>query len=235
MYKGLYDIFSHWFHEGKGQVWFYSDPHFGDDEMKYIRKNYIGDEEQIKRINSKLGKWDTLVILGDIGDINLVSKLKGYKVLIQGNHDTGANNYRKQRLLVKGNPNRCPKCNKSVVYMQDERDTAWCSSCGWVSPREDRYMDTGLFDEVYEGTLLISPKVLLSHEPVDYPYAYNIHGHDHSGWYSGSNHLNVCAEWINYTPICWKQIQKSGVLKSIPDIHRLTIDKASNKINKEIV
>lgn len=182
MYKGLYDIFSHWFHEGKGQVWFYSDPHFGDDEMKYIRKNYIGDEEQVKRINSKLGKWDTLVILGDIGDINFVPKLKGYKVLIQGNHDTGATNYK------------------------------------------------NIFDEVYEGTLLISPKVLLSHEPIDYPYAYNIHGHDHSGWYSGNSHLNVCAEWIDYTPICWKQIQKSGVLKSIPDIHRLTIDNASNKI-----
>ena len=40
MIKGLYDNFVHWFHGGKGQVWFYSDPPFADDEMKYIRKNY---------------------------------------------------------------------------------------------------------------------------------------------------------------------------------------------------
>ena len=54
MYKGLYDCFKHWFHGG--QVYFYSDPHFSDAEMQYLRKNYIGDDEQIKRINAKIGK-----------------------------------------------------------------------------------------------------------------------------------------------------------------------------------
>lgn len=32
MYKHLYDSFSHWYN--KGSVYFYSDPHFNDDEMK---------------------------------------------------------------------------------------------------------------------------------------------------------------------------------------------------------
>ena len=187
MYKGLYDQFAHWFHEGKGQVYFYSDPHFADEEMKYIRKNYIGDEEQIKRINSKIGKYDTLVILGDVGDVEWVKKLRGYKVLIMGNHDAGASNYKPY------------------------------------------------FDEVYEGALIVSEKLILSHEPIDFPYALNIHGHDHSNWSKTDNmHWNMCAEHINYTPICLKQIIESGKLKNISTIHRETIDEATRKKQKKI-
>ena len=52
MEKHLYDIFANKYYRG-GTIYFYSDPHFGDEEMKYIRKNYIGDEEQIKRINMR--------------------------------------------------------------------------------------------------------------------------------------------------------------------------------------
>lgn len=180
MYKGLYDQFAHWFHDGKGTIYFYSDPHFADDEMKYLRADYIGDEEQVKRINSKIGKYDTLVILGDIGDVEWVRKLRGYKVLVMGNHDTGASNY------------------------------------------------TPYFDEVYEGALIISEKLILSHEPINFPYAFNIHGHDHSQWFKSDNmHLNVCAELINYTPIPLKSIIESGALKEIPNIHRETIDRAT--------
>ena len=182
MVKHLYDSFAHWYERG-GNVWFYSDPHFSDEEMVHIRKNYIGDEEQIKRINSKITNRDTLIILGDIGNVEMIKKLRGYKVLIKGNHDAGAQNYK------------------------------------------------DYFDEIYEGCLMISPKIILSHEPVGFfPYALNIHGHDHSGWFQvTARHINCCAEHINYTPICLKHIVKTGVLKPIPDIHRDTIDKASKK------
>ena len=60
-------IFNSWFsYPVKGNIWFYSDPHFGDQQMQEIR--HISDEEQIKRINCKVGKCDVLVILGDVGD-----------------------------------------------------------------------------------------------------------------------------------------------------------------------
>lgn len=194
MYKWLYDNFSHWFHDNRGQVWFYSDPHFADDEMKYLRTNYIGDDEQIQRINSKVGKWDTLVILGDVGDTEFVKKLRGYKVLVMGNHDSGASNY------------------KRSLY-----------DSGFIH-------DNHLFDEVYEGPLFISDKLLLSHEPIDFPYALNIHGHDHSSWYPDDPlHLNVCAEHIDYTPVSLKSIATSGRLKQIPTIHRDTIDRATDR------
>lgn len=93
MIKGLYNIFGHWYRGGT--IYLYSDPHFGDEEMKSIRLNYIGDDEQVARINSKVGKKDTIIFLGDIGDIEYIKQIRGYKVLIMGNHDTGETNYNK--------------------------------------------------------------------------------------------------------------------------------------------
>ena len=211
--KHLYPCFQHW----PGTIWFYSDPHFNDEQLKQYRNN-ITAEEQVKRINSKVGKNGTIVFLGDIGDLEFVKKLKGYKVLIMGNHEKGASNY------IKNDGNK-------------------------------------LFDEVYDGTLQIASNIILSHEPVDYQYCLNIHGHDHAGAdfkkYAVKNsraqiapdkmidkyleaiksnklkRLNVCAECINYTPINIEKIIKSGILHSIIDVHRETIDGATlRKLSK---
>lgn len=182
--KWLYKCFDHWFRGG--QVYFYSDPHFGDDEMVYLRKNYIGDEEQVKRINAKIGKSDTLILLGDIGDKSWLSKIRGYKVLITGNHDSGQETFRE--------------------YV----------------------------NEVYDGILTISKNIVLSHEPIDVKYALNIHGHDHALWYpADALHINMCAEHIGYTPVSLKNIVLSGMLKGIPNIHRETIDTATENRRKK--
>lgn len=206
MYKNIYDIFRHWYHGGS--IYFYSDPHFGDEEMKTIRRNYIGDEEQVRRINSKVGKNDTIIFLGDIGDIEVVKKIRGYKVLILGNHDKGATGYK--------------RIHQDVITTEDEH----------LPIRVDNY----LFDEVYEGMLMISDKIILSHEPVNFPFAYNIHGHTHgSPKFPDSMHCNVCAEAIDYMPVSLKEIVNSGVLKNVPNIHRECIDKATERkidINK---
>ena len=85
----VYEIFKEkWFNQS---VWLYSDPHFSEATV-----NYPTDEEQIKNINSCVGRKDTLIILGDVGNVECVKQLRGYKVLIMGNHDTGASNYKKQ-------------------------------------------------------------------------------------------------------------------------------------------
>ena len=180
MIKGLYNSFAERWYRG-GSVWFYSDPHFGDEEMKHLRKNYISDDEQVKRINSKLGKNDTIIFLGDIGDTSFMKKIKGYKVLVMGNHDAGRSNYEP------------------------------------------------FFNEIYEGILIIGPKIVLSHEPIDMRFCFNIHGHDHSGCLKDKNHLNVCAEHIDYTPISLTKLIKEGRFKDIEDIHRITIDKQAAK------
>lgn len=205
MKKHLYDIFADRWWRG-GNIWFYSDPHFGDPEMAQIRKDYISDEEQVRRINAKVGKHDTLIILGDVGNTELVQKLRGYKVLIMGNHDAGASNYQRKVKLFPDNENG--EIEIDLHFFRAE--------------------DNHLFDEVYEGALMISPKIILSHEPIPHlpDWLFNIHGHDHSNWFTGSRHLNCCAEHINYTPISLTSIIKDGLLKDVEDIHRITIDGA---------
>lgn len=218
MYKNLYDKFVGWFNEG--QVFFYSDPHFGDEEIREVRKDHPSDEELIKRINAKVGKNDTIVILGDIGDVECVKKIRGYKVLVMGNHDKGASNYIKiEEVLAK----------EDVVeeFGDNIEEQGWKKVKGvpMLENKDFYYYNNHLFDEVYEGPLFISDRILLSHEPILFPWALNIHGHDHSNTqYNDEFHLNVCAEIIDYTPVSLKEIITSGKLRDIKDFHRATID-----------
>ena len=92
MIEGLYKCFDHW--HKQGTVWLYSDTHFNEDEDLHVPfSNRPSAEEQIKMINSKVGRKDTLILLGDVGDIECAQQLRGYKILIKGNHDGGLSNY----------------------------------------------------------------------------------------------------------------------------------------------
>ena len=182
---GLYKFCDEW--HKTGTVWLYSDPHFGDPDLP----NRPSADEQVKMINAKCGKNDTLILLGDVGDLSYVPKLRArYKVLVMGNHDAGRTNY--------------------------ERKV------------DENGVDNRLFDEVYEGVLVIAEKLILSHEPVDVPWAFNIHGHVHAtaGRKNDKRHFNCCADAINFTPINFNQWMKQGYLSRIETIHRQTIDSA---------
>lgn len=179
--SGVYEIFNkRWCDQ---TVWVFSDTHFGDKDLRAGVPNRPSDEELVKMINSKVGRKDTLILLGDVGDVEYAKQLRGYKVLIAGNHDAGMSNY-------------------------DE-----------------------VFDEVYPGALIIGEKLILSHEPVEIPWMFNIHGHDHKGALR-KNHLNACADVVGYLPINLNQFLKSGPLSKVNSIHRQTIDKATERKKK---
>lgn len=231
MINTLYSPFRKW--TEKGTLWIYSDPHFSDPEMVGLRKNYIGDEEQIARINSKVGKNDTIIFLGDIGNEEMIRKIRGYKILIMGNHDKGASKYK--RVVARTTLDR-------DLYTKDEAyDIASKRYPGWKIDIHEDYCvnsapydlwlvkaDNGLFDEVYEGPLFIAEKLILSHEPIDLPFAFNIHGHEHC-YINRDRHLNVCAEHINYYPVNVNRLFKNGLFSGVDSIHRITIDRAVNK------
>lgn len=84
---GVYKIFNdRWCNQ---TVWIISDPHFGDEDLRAGMPNRPSDDELVQHINAKVGRKDTLICLGDVGDIEFAKKLRGYKVLICGNHDVG--------------------------------------------------------------------------------------------------------------------------------------------------
>lgn len=227
MKQNLYDSFAERWLQG-GTVFFYSDPHFGDSELNPNRKNYPGDEEQVKLINSKIGKKDTIIFLGDIGDMSYIQKIRGRKILIMGNHDAGASNYTRKVVNLGSYDKYVEKYGKPT------------DKCFYRCSDGNLYYDNHYFDEVYEGILVISDKILLSHEPVNCPHLmFNIHGHVHSmpgNRQNFINSLNVCAENIDYTPVSLTSIVKSGLLSNVPNIHRITIDNATKRKNsKKIV
>lgn len=180
---GVYEIFlDKW--DGLQTCWIISDTHFGDKDLKQGIHNRPSDDELVKLINSKVGRKDVLWVLGDCGDIEYVKKLKGYKILVAGNHDKNLTAYKE------------------------------------------------VFNMVFSGPVMLGPKLILSHEPVDIPWAFNIHGHCHTDRKSDKRHLNVCSDVINYTPINFNQFMKSGALAHIDTIHRQTINIADGRAKK---
>ena len=200
----LYPCFKHWLEFNN--IFLLSDPHFNDPEMVHLRKNYISDEEQVKRINAKVGKKDLLICLGDVGDISFVSKLRaGYKVLIKGNHDDKGDDFYKRGKYVQCDFN----CDTHEL--------------------EEKYIDNHLFDEVYSGPVWIAEKILLSHERIDLPFAFNIYGHHHGDPINNDHLMCLCAEHIDYTPVSLIKLIKDGTFSKVDDIHRMTIDRATEK------
>ena len=244
MLNNLYEIFKRWTYTdgvNKNAVFVYSDPHFRDEEVKAIRKNYIGDEEQLKRINKTIGKNDTIIFLGDIGDVEFIKRVKGYKVLIMGNHDKGASNYKRvsdYQEYYYDDKNSEEFKNITLNKIKEFTDYGYIDKVCSEGRRivHKLTLDNHLFDEVYEGPLMVNDRLILSHEPIEGlpKYLFNIHGHDHSGWFTSPQHFNVCAENINYTPVNLLSLLKKGLLKNIDSIHRCTIDTAIDRKRKRI-
>jgi calcineurin-like phosphoesterase family protein len=234
MLPGIYDMFAQ---KWDGQtVWIYSDPHFSDMDLECSIKNRPSDDEQIRRINAKCGRKDTLIILGDVGNIDCVRRLRAaHKVLIMGNHDSGATNYKRMQETKKFDINIPLNMVKEIMA---DKYPGWrieIDECYDVSHAPFHYWmavaDNMLFDEVYEGALIVGEKLILSHEPVDIPWLYNIHGHDHAGT-KRPNHMNVCSDVIGYEPMNFNQFLKAGHMSKIQTIHRETIDKATDRKKK---
>ena len=86
MIQTLYEPFRHW--SDGGSVFILSDLHFADADCKLMDSDWISPEEQIDIINKMVGKNDTFVCLGDVGNPKYIPMINaGKKILLLGNHD----------------------------------------------------------------------------------------------------------------------------------------------------
>lgn len=237
MIEGLYEPFQHWGASGTCHI--ISDTHFDDPDLIHAYADRPSAEEQVKRINAKCGRADTLIILGDVGDISYVRQLRAkYKILVMGNHDSGASNYKRQIFRERFDKGLFqkhealdemkrlyPDCSYSIMDSYDYLNNFPC----WEVRADNR-----LFDQVYTGVLVIGEKLMLSHEPIKgCDWCMNIHGHDHSRSHKNDiYHFNVCADVIGYEPINFNKWMKEGHLAPIVSIHRDTIDNATARAKK---
>lgn len=242
MISMLYDCFKKW--SVGGSIYIISDPHFRDSNITVMNAKWISPEEHIKKIKQKVHKNDTLICLGDCGDLDYIKQLKGYKVLIKGNHDDRGDSYYKKKIEKKiydadeYSPNiiynelkeKYPYSNISITETWDTMHSPFHRFVATI--------DNNLFDEVYSGPLFIAPKILLSHEPITgMHFCMNIHGHVHNGkqvWTDNKNgkHINLASDVSEWEVFNLGEAIKEGLVAKIDDVHRVTIDKAIEKKSK---
>lgn len=210
MIDSLYYPFKKW--SENAAVWLYSDPHFGDVESYTFRGLITNktkeelDRFQVDNINRFVGKNDTIIFLGDIGDPTPLKWVRGHKVLITGNHDRGAAFYKNyfdeiytgcltisDRIILSHEPiEGCPPFLFNI-HGHDHNGTD-------VKEYVFKDCDAVSTDKLVANALTAAKQYKL-------------------------NRFNVCAEWINYKPVSLKDIINSGVLSNIPTIHRDYLDK----------
>lgn len=230
MINSLYDVFKKW--SIKGSVYIISDPHFSDQGSFEFRAKNNKLPENVKtvealdnfiisNINKVAHKNDCLIILGDVGNIECITKLKaGYKVLLLGNHDRGADYYKRisaDLTNLKADLAKTVELPKDLLMSKHEANN-------------HVIFDNRLFDEVYSGPLMISDKIILSHEPIipcpDYlvNLCGHVHAKDHKFNVDNHQYYNFCAEAIDYKPVSLGELIKGGLLSKVKDIHRATVD-----------
>ena len=180
---GVYDMFNEMWKDYQ-TIYIISDTHFGEDDLKRAFPNRPSDDQLVKLINSKVGKKDLLIHLGDVGDLEYMKKIRGHKILIAGNHESGLEKYKE------------------------------------------------VFDQVFSGALIIGEKLILSHEPVQIPWAFNFHGHNHAQKKDAPGHMNVCADVLGYVPAHLNSLLNGGIASKVYTIHRECIDNATERKRK---
>ena len=168
MIKGLYKPFEHW---GENTCWIISDTHFDDPDLIHPYPDRPTAADQVKLINSKVGKNDTLIILGDVGNVEWVRQLRGYKILVIGNHDAGASNYQKHIWTKKFDKREYQKHEALDEMKRIYPDCSYTITDGFDFSSclgyWEIYADNCLFDLVFTGPVLIGEKLILSHEPIE--------------------------------------------------------------------
>ena len=234
----LYKPFEHWYHGGT--IWLISDTHFDDPDCKIMSTCWPTPEEQVKLINKFVGKNDTLINLGDVGNREWVSKIKGYKVLLLGNHDKGVTNYEKKWYI---SITKEDKFDRAFDSFEEANEYINEMNADGTDTQGFRVINNGLFDEVYEGPLFINEKICLSHENLRLKFGINIHGHEHGNFNFGSTasyycndkyytcaQLNITCNLREYKPLRLDDLIKDV---KVVDIHRITIDRASREKNND--
>ena len=92
MIEQLYEPFRHW--GERGSVFVISDTHFHDADCAVMDPNWIAPEEHAEILRKAIHRCDTVIHLGDVGDLAVWDAIwkpgkRPHEVLVTGNHDVG--------------------------------------------------------------------------------------------------------------------------------------------------
>jgi calcineurin-like phosphoesterase family protein len=161
-----------------GKVYVISDLHHGHENLAK-KRGFSSAKEQDDLIelnwNKTVNKGDTVYILGDITMENknyeFLSRLKGYKNVVLGNHD------------MRNHVPEMLKYVNSVAGMIDFKDKIILTHCPIHQSQLAFRYKFNIHGHIHEDFILYRPHTELSGEEEDKRY------------------INVCCEKINYTPV----------------------------------
>lgn len=192
-------------------IWFTSDLHFfHKNVIKYCNRPWSTVEEMneglITRWNSVVGDQDQVFVLGDFcfGGVaratSILSRLKGHKVLIRGNHDA-----KPQQLVRAGFAEVLDQEEIYVTTPPFPRLTL--SHYPFAPTREELWLERLANFWKFWRRLKYKEARFLERRPIDHGQ-FLLHGHVHNAWKVKGRMINVGVDAWNYTPVSIDQIQR---------------------------
>jgi len=193
--------------------WFTSDHHFGHTNIiKYCNRPWSTVEEMneglISRWNEVVADEDVVWVLGDVtmrpSNLGPVSRLKGKKYLVAGNHDScwtgqGKSYKQQERYLDAGFLGLQPKGSIERFFLEDEFVEDGEGGGLWVAMSHFPYTPDPIWeaddDRFAEYRLPDKGLPLLC-------------GHVHDKWKTNGRMLNVGVDVWNYYPVPEKEVIK---------------------------
>lgn len=172
-------------------IWYTADSHFGHDNIiKHCNRPFSSveemDEALIEKWNSVVGKNDMVYHLGDVGlgtdthTLHCVSRLKGHKRLIYGNHDSVHPRHRKSS-------------GRQRTWLQ------FFESINAFDMHKIAGREVMLSHFPYAGDHTETDRMMQYRLPFDGRFL--IHGHVHEKWLLQAAQLNVGVDVHDFLPV----------------------------------
>lgn len=184
-------------------IWFTSDTHFNHKNViSYCNRPWANVDEMneglIKNWNERVGKCDHVYVLGDFhfGSTKkckeILSRLKGYKILVKGNHDALAHKMIAAGFdqVLENEVLKLPNGERVFLSHFPFYPDAAERQAGFLAGKEIdmRYMHKRIVRRETENLVLL-------------------HGHVHQAWTVHNGQINVGVDVHDWKPLSHEQIQ----------------------------
>ena len=205
-------------------IWVISDLFLNSKISSLVDENWVDVDKQIEIINKKISDRDLLIVIGDPGDIKYIKEINCSKILITDSRKLC------KKLYLNKKYSRYLSFDEEIEYIRAENKEYVLNELLALKPQYYNVKvdtinsrvdyDCGMFDEIYDGPLMIRPHIVLSHRPVKISRGLNVHG---DSFYDGESKrvkdnlvwFNVTCNVLNFEPVNLEKIYYSLSIKAL--------------------
>ena len=181
-----------------GKTFFTADTHFGSERALTLSRRPFDsveemDNEMVRRWNNMVGENDTVIHLGDFGDLNARNRLNGKIILIQGNYEEELDPVEVRRAL-----------KETDVY---------------ITGTEKEHATMALKHNSCLYVLVHRPMDCNRGEDIDRSQIFNLFGHIHGRQFVKKFGIDVGVDCNHFAPITWETVEfyQNAIVKGYYD------------------